>query len=275
MVTAIDYETNKLVAELLINLGRFKSSESEVKRTIEEYFEHTEFFVNILDDCFGLISQSIQAIRTLQNENLNLKEQLGKDTTQTTEHQVGDNDTNLTLSQFDDRVDTTVIKPVKQEKPVKPEKTIPDKTNSRVSLRQQLRSQKSDKEQPQRSLSTSFDNPESVKITNEIIRKTAVTEKYSIYLGEKYAKGSFKDFLNQLVKMSYPISVLRDIQADIARLENTSTEKNGLTKYKIIVNQMKQEKPGDGFRKSNRTVNKSAGTNGTKTSIKLNRTNFS
>jgi hypothetical protein len=254
MVT-VDHETNKLVNILLTNLSRFKNSENEVKKTIEEYFEHTEYFMNILDDCYGLISQSMQAIKTLQNENLNLKEQLKNAPEKCMP--------NLTLSNLDEKLETS------------------SKDKSRISLRQQLR-QGGNKKEQQRSLSTSFDNPETVKITNSIIMNSTVTDRYSVYFAEKYAKGSYKDFLHSLVTMKYPIDMLKEIQAEVERFDSLlkSVGQHGLAKYKTMINQIKPDDKGFGnvnktsIEKGKQSYDRNKEMQTSKKSIKLNKTNY-
>jgi hypothetical protein len=75
MVT-VDYETNKMVSRLVIDLNRFKNSEFKLRRTINEHFDNTEFFIGILDDCFSLITQSVEALRALQHENESIRERV-------------------------------------------------------------------------------------------------------------------------------------------------------------------------------------------------------
>jgi hypothetical protein len=206
----VTYETNKLVNRLLMNLNKLKSSEGEIKNTINEYFENTDFFINILDDCFGLISQSIQAIRTLQYENINLKEQI-KEINLPLKNEINNND--LTISQLDNHNENEIIS---------------QSFNSRISLRQKLKTQVKEN-----TFSTSFENLESVKITNFVIKSTNITERYNIYFGEKYGNGSYKTFLENIVKMKYSFDVLKEIEKDIERLQ--SRKNNEVLKYKTFV----------------------------------------
>jgi hypothetical protein len=230
----VAYETNKLVNNLLINLNRFKNSERDLRKTIDEYFDNTDYFFNILDDCFGLVSQSIQAIRTLQYENLNLKEQLSK-------VDPADSKADLTLSHLDTHENKQQPKIEDQNKSYmsvgSKNKTILNNSftnnNSRLSIRRRLKD-KSERKEGQRSLSTSFDNPDSVKITNGIIKRNKITEKYNIFFAEKYANGSYPDFLEDLVHMKFPIEVLKEIKRDVDRFEENITNEQQV--YNIFTN---------------------------------------